>query len=135
VFKYKKELLQDYVLKIGYPLEEAFKVCEQCNNKTAMAYTLIKSGRNLEGVMLIADLFIASSKEVFRDLAKGNETDTTKELLDKMSTHLGKILEVCTCEYANDPHRGEETWEKVTEKIFKGLNAKVVDSIPIVRIR
>lgn len=35
-----------------------------------MAYILIKSGRNLEGVMIITDLFLSNSREVFRDLAK-----------------------------------------------------------------
>jgi hypothetical protein len=57
VVQYCPDKLSENILKIHYPLEEAYKVCEQFNNKTAMAYVLIKSGRNQEGVLLICDLF------------------------------------------------------------------------------
>jgi hypothetical protein len=81
---------------MNYPLEEAYRVCEQSNNKTAMAYILIKSGRNMEGVMLICDLFIANSREVFRDLAKNVENANTQMLIGKMDEQLTKILEACS---------------------------------------
>lgn len=39
--------LDQYIQMIDYPLEEAFKICEEKSNKTAKAYILIKSGRNV----------------------------------------------------------------------------------------
>lgn len=39
--------LDQYIQMIDYPLEEAFKICEDKSNKTAKAYILIKSGRNV----------------------------------------------------------------------------------------
>lgn len=72
-----------------------------------MAYILIKSGRNLEGVQLICDLFISNSREVFRDLAKNTETNTTQQLILKMDDQLNKVLETCSNEHSNDVSRGE----------------------------
>ena len=36
-----------------------------------------------------------------------------------MNEQLNKILETCSSEYVNDVGRGEEMWEKVSEKLFK----------------
>jgi hypothetical protein len=43
---------------MDYPLEEAFKICEQKANTTAKAYIMIKSGRNMEGLLLLCDTFL-----------------------------------------------------------------------------
>ncbi len=77
---------------MNYPLEEAFKVCEQCGNKTAMAYVLIKSGRNLEGVLLICDLFAANCREVLRNLARNVGGDGVVLQIGKMEEQLERVL-------------------------------------------
>lgn len=81
-------------------------MCELSSNKTAMAYILIKSGRNLEGVLLICELFIAGCRELFRDLAKNAESPASQQQLAKLDEQLTKILETCTNEYVNDVTRG-----------------------------
>lgn len=72
-----------------------------------MAYILIKSGRNVEGVLLICELFITGCRELFRDLAKNAESQVSEQHMAKLDDQLTKILETCTNEYANDIARGE----------------------------
>jgi hypothetical protein len=42
-----------------------------------------------------------------------------KEQFQRRNRQLDKILETCIIEYGNDVRKGEEMWEKVSEKIFK----------------
>lgn len=71
-----------------------------------MAYILIKSGRNLEGVVLISDLMIANLREVLKDLARNVENPNIEQEIKKMTEQLSKILETCTNEYQIDQVKG-----------------------------
>lgn len=45
-----------------YPLEECYRVCERVGNRVAMAEILVRSGRNVEGVKMLTEVFITNMK-------------------------------------------------------------------------
>jgi hypothetical protein len=52
------EDVEQFIERVDYPLEEAFRMCEERNNRMGKACILIKSGRNMEGVIIISEIFL-----------------------------------------------------------------------------
>ena len=60
VLREHSDTIEEFISRIDYPLEEAFRMCEERNNRMGKACIPIKSGRNMEGVMIISEIFLES---------------------------------------------------------------------------
>ena len=78
-------------MRIDYPLEQAYKICQEMNNKSAMAFILVKSGRNIDGVLMMTDIFLATTTEGLGKMAKHDDDS----LVSKMRVQLGQVLQTC----------------------------------------
>ena len=87
-----KHNLEEYIMKIDYPLEEAYKICEELNNKSAMAFVLVKSGRNIHGVLMMTDIFLATTVEGLGRMAKHSD----ESMVPKMKLQLNQVLDTCS---------------------------------------
>lgn len=56
-----------------------------------MAFILVKSGRNIDGVLMMTDIFLATTREGLGKIAK-NEDDS---LVAKMRVQLNQVLQTC----------------------------------------
>jgi hypothetical protein len=119
VVKHHSAKLDEYIQKIEYPLEEALKICEDKNNKTAKAYIMIKSGRNLEGLLELCDVFLTHCDVLFGNIARKRLVDN--ESVTALSQQLDKLLIACQKEYEMDSEKGEKIWQKCIKKIFRHL--------------
>ena len=70
-----------------------------------MAHILIKSGRNLEGVAMLTDIFLDKCDEVFNILAKKDSNGFEAQNSGLLGL-LGKLLSNCSNEHRSDPVRG-----------------------------
>lgn len=104
VLREHSEQVEEFIEKIEYPLEEAFRMCEESNNRMGKACILIKSGRNMEGVTIISEIFLESVREYLPLLRKtGAEDEDRVSLIMKQ---LGAVVGTCHKEWAIDNDRG-----------------------------
>ena len=98
VVAHRKDQLEQYIMDIDYPLEEAYKICEEINNKSAMAFLLVKSGRNVDGVLMMTDIFLATTAEGLGKMAKTGDDS----FVDKMKAQFRQVLRTCETEYMKE---------------------------------
>lgn len=79
-------------------------MCEEGNNRKGKAFILIKSGRNMEGVLIIAEIFLESIQEYLRGLFKKIEYGMEKK--ERIMSQLQVVLNTCYKEWTIDNDRG-----------------------------
>ena len=67
-----------------------------------MALVLVKSGRNIDGVLMMTDIFLATTTEGLGKMAKYSDDS----LVGKMKLQLSQVLQTCSTEFRNDSIKG-----------------------------
>lgn len=113
---------------MDYPLDEAYRICEEAAHKPAMAYLAFKKGMILEGALILADVFCEVSDETVRAIAKKHNPDKTV-----LYERLRQMLSMCAEEYSADQVQGETVWFRCLEKIFRHIKIEnlVKENVPI----
>ena len=78
-------------------------MCEEHNNRMGKACILIKSGRNMEGVIIISEIFLESVREYLSLLRKGSAEEERKP---RILTQFRVVLQTCRKEWLIDNERG-----------------------------
>jgi len=55
---------------MDYPLDEAYRICEEAGHKPAMAYLACKKGMAVEGAMILTDVFCEASDDIVKAIAR-----------------------------------------------------------------
>jgi hypothetical protein len=79
-------------------------MCEESNNRMGKACILIKSGRNMEGVMIMSEIFLESVREYLPQLKKTGQVD--EEKTRAIMRQLGAVVATCHKEWTIDNDRG-----------------------------
>lgn len=79
-------------------------MCEENNNRMGKACILIKSGRNMEGVMIMSEIFLEAVREYLPILKKSGQSDEERE--NKIMGQLQAVLGTCHKEWFVDNERG-----------------------------
>ena len=105
VIKHQKDEVENFLKTMDYPLDEAYKICEEAQFKPAMAYIAIKKGKFSEGLMILTDIFCELSEHVVKALAKKQSPDTTQ-----LMVRLNQIIQVCSNLSKEDIQEGVRVW-------------------------
>lgn len=79
-------------------------MCEEQGNRMGKACILIKSGRNMEGVTIISEIFLEGVKEYLPVLRKQGEVEQGRR--ERILAQLGVVLLTCHKEWLVDNDRG-----------------------------
>lgn len=104
VLREHADIVEQFIERVDYPLEEAFRMCEESSNRMGKACILIKSGRNMEGVIIISEIFLESVREYLPVLRKTGEID--EERKTRIMSQLKAVLDTCHKEWMVDNDRG-----------------------------
>lgn len=90
---------------MDYPLDEAYRICEEAGHKPAMAYLAVKKGKIREGLTILIDIFCELSDDVVKQLARRQSPDKTQLIL-----RLRQMIQVCADLSMEDIEEGEGMW-------------------------